>query len=452
MIRVLIYRRIWRMISSIGVLHLSGAAQARKPTTRSVTCRSVDLPPRRWRTRSSIYARAAIGAMGLGTVLPGVSFPGLAVVAVASPSASLAISATSGPVGSVIRVTGRYSSASFCEGVEFREVGANQNGHVELFPAQAANGSFTARLVVPSYLGASGSGTGIVPVRPGSYQVALVPGVRCASTSPPPPLTFQVTSAAVASSRFMAIAPTPDGKGYWLAQAGGGVYSFGSAGFFGSVPGLGIAPAAPIVGMAATADGRGYWLVGADGGVYAFGDARYYGSLPGAGVAPAAPIVGMAATADGRGYWLVGADGGVYAFGDASFAGSAISPPGVAVPFAAIARPDRAAGYYAEAVTGTVAQFGTTANSAQGVESDAFFSGLAITPDGQGIWQVGTDGGVFAFGDARFYGSLPGAGVTPNAPIVGIASTPDARGYWLLGADGGVFAFGDAGFFGSGTA
>ncbi len=408
MIRVLIYRRIWRMISSIGVLHLSGAAQARKPTTRSVTCRSVDLPPRRWRTRSSIYARAAIGAMGLGTVLPGVSFPGLAVVAVASPSASLAISATSGPVGSVIRVTGRYSSASFCEGVEFREVGANQNGHVELFPAQAANGSFTARLVVPSYLGASGSGTGIVPVRPGSYQVALVPGVRCASTSPPPPLTFQVTSAAVASSRFMAIAPTPDGKGYWLAQAGGGVYSFGSAGFFGSVPGLGIAPAAPIVGMAATADGRGYWLVGADGGVYAFGDA--------------------------------------------SFAGSAISPPGVAVPFAAIARPDRAAGYYAEAVTGTVAQFGTTANSAQGVESDAFFSGLAITPDGQGIWQVGTDGGVFAFGDARFYGSLPGAGVTPNAPIVGIASTPDARGYWLLGADGGVFAFGDAGFFGSGTA
>ncbi len=356
---------------------------------------------------SSIYARVAICAMGLGTVLLGVSFPAPPAGATASPPASLAISATSGPVGSVIRVTGTYSSASFCEGVEFRAAGANQNGHVELFPAQAANGSFTARLVVPSYLGASGSGAGIVPVRPGSYQVALVPGVHCASTSPPPPLTFQVTSAAVASSRFMAIAPTPDGKGYWLAQAGGGVYSFGSAGFFGSLPGL--------------------------------------------GVTPTAPIVGMAATADGRGYWLVGADGGVFAFGDASFAGSAISPPGVAVPFAAIGRPARAAGYYAEAVTGKVAQFGTTANSAQGVESDAFFSGLAITPDGQGIWQVGTDGGVFAFGDAGFYGSLPGAGVTPNAPIVGIASTPDARGYWLLGADGGVFAFGDAGFFGSGT-
>ena len=30
------------------------------------------------------------------------------------------------------------------------------------------------------------------------------------------------------------------------------------------------------------------------------------------------------------------------------------------------------------------------------------------------------------------------------------ASTPDGRGYWLVAADGGIFAFGDAGFYGSG--
>jgi hypothetical protein len=30
-----------------------------------------------------------------------------------------------------------------------------------------------------------------------------------------------------------------------------------------------------------------------------------------------------------------------------------------------------------------------------------------------------------------------------------MASTPDHRGYWLIGADGGVYAFGDATFFGS---
>ena len=34
----------------------------------------------------------------------------------------------------------------------------------------------------------------------------------------------------------------------------------------------------PIVGMAATPDGRGYWLVAADGGVFTFGDATFYGS------------------------------------------------------------------------------------------------------------------------------------------------------------------------------
>jgi hypothetical protein len=36
-----------------------------------------------------------------------------------------------------------------------------------------------------------------------------------------------------------------------------------------------------------------------------------------------------------------------------------------------------------------------------------------------------------------------------NAPIVGIATTPNGKGYWLVASDGGVFAFGDARFFGS---
>ena len=34
----------------------------------------------------------------------------------------------------------------------------------------------------------------------------------------------------------------------------------------------------PIVGMAATPDGGGYWLVAADGGIFSFGDAHFYGS------------------------------------------------------------------------------------------------------------------------------------------------------------------------------
>jgi len=72
---------------------------------------------------------------------------------------------------------------------------------------------------------------------------------------------------------------------------------------------------------------------------------------------------------------------------------------------------------------------------------------MAATPDGRGYWMVASDGGVFGFGDAPFFGS-PGT-VHLNRPIVGMAATPDGRGYWMVASDGGVFGFGDAPFFGS---
>ncbi len=39
--------------------------------------------------------------------------------------------------------------------------------------------------------------------------------------------------------------------------------------------------------------------------------------------------------------------------------------------------------------------------------------------------------------------------LTLNKPIVGVAATPDGKGYWLVASDGGIFAFGDAAFYGS---
>jgi hypothetical protein len=73
--------------------------------------------------------------------------------------------------------------------------------------------------------------------------------------------------------------------------------------------------------------------------------------------------------------------------------------------------------------------------------------GMAATPDGMGYWLVASDGGVFGFGDAHFYGSMGGQPL--NKPIVGMAATPDGMGYWLVASDGGVFGFGDAHFYGS---
>lgn len=62
-------------------------------------------------------------------------------------------------------------------------------------------------------------------------------------------------------------------------------------------------------------------------------------------------------------------------------------------------------------------------------------------PGVAGVWVVGSDGGVGAFGSASFYGSM--GGLPLNAPMVDIV--PDgSTGYWLVGADGGIFAFGSA--------
>ncbi len=73
--------------------------------------------------------------------------------------------------------------------------------------------------------------------------------------------------------------------------------------------------------------------------------------------------------------------------------------------------------------------------------------GIAATPTGHGHWLVAADGGVFAYGDAGFQGSMGG---TPlNQPVVGRAATPTGGGYWMTASDGGIFAFGDTPFEGS---
>ncbi len=73
--------------------------------------------------------------------------------------------------------------------------------------------------------------------------------------------------------------------------------------------------------------------------------------------------------------------------------------------------------------------------------------GMAAVPGGGGYWEVAADGGIFSFGDARFYGSMGG---TPlNQPIVGMAAVPGGGGYWEVAADGGIFSFGTAHFYGS---
>jgi hypothetical protein len=72
---------------------------------------------------------------------------------------------------------------------------------------------------------------------------------------------------------------------------------------------------------------------------------------------------------------------------------------------------------------------------------------MATTSDGRGYWLVASDGGIFSYGDARFYGST--GGIHLVQPIVGMAAGPGGGGYWMVAADGGIFCFGNAAFRGS---
>ncbi|MGB7053274.1 MAG: hypothetical protein WBG41_17040 [Acidimicrobiales bacterium] len=111
--------------------------------------------------------------------------------------------------------------------------------------------------------------------------------------------------------------------------------------------------------------------------------------------------------------------------------------------------PSMGQGFEATATDGGVFAYGDAGfyGSMGGHHLDAPIVGMATTSDGGGYWLVAADGGVFAFGDAAFLGSMGGHHL--DASIVSMAATSDGGGYWLVAADGGVFAFGDAGFFGS---
>ncbi len=407
---------------------------------------------------SGMAAALAAGALVVGLLpLLGASPAG------ASPLPGYSVTPRYGPVGTAVHLSGDVgSSASSCPQLDgqataflqfSRGSAAKANGvpNEWINVTVASDGTWQATFVIPPFVGGQAMTVGSqgANVTPGTWTF----GIPSCGDMAAPQIDFQVTSSAPPPSSFTAMAPSPDGNGYWLAQAQGGVFSYGDARFYGSLPGEGLTPAAPITAMAA-APGGGYWLVGADGGVFSFGKARFYGSLPAERITPAGSIVGITATPDGGGYWLVGADGGVFTFGDAAYVGSGNN----GVPRVALLGTGDGHGYLLPSSTGQAPAVYGDASSAFSGEAgsgpmplDALVTAAAMAPRATGYWLAGADGGVFTFGSATFDGSLPSSGITPAAPITAMAAAPGG-GYWLLGSDGGVFAFGNAHFYGSASA
>ena len=106
-------------------------------------------------------------------------------------------------------------------------------------------------------------------------------------------------------------------------------------------------------------------------------------------------------------------------------------------------------GYWLVASDGGIFSFGAAPffGSTGAMHLNRPVVGMAAVPGGQGYWLVASDGGIFSFGSARFFGST--GGMHLNLPVVGMAAAPDGQGYWLVASDGGIFSFGSARFFGS---
>lgn len=142
-----------------------------------------------------------------------------------------------------------------------------------------------------------------------------------AAGRPLPAPAWNPPAQAKLNSPLAAVRRTPSGRGYAMFGEDGGVFTFGDAMFFGSLPGLGIKPNGPIVDAQLSPSGGGYVMLAADGGVFTFGDAYFAGSL--GGQALNAYPWSLDVTPSGGGYWIAARDGGLFTFGDAPFEGSA---------------------------------------------------------------------------------------------------------------------------------
>ena len=162
---------------------------------------------------------------------------------------------------------------------------------------------------------------------------------------------------------------------------------------------------------------HGYWLVGSDGGIFTFGSNQFYGST--GSLKLQRPVVGIVPTADRGGYWLDASDGGVFSFGDTQFYGSI---PGLGLH---------------------------PAGSGQPNSLNAPIVGMVPSRDDGGYFMVGSDGGVFAFGDAHFAGSCPGIAGGCAGAAVAVMPDHSGNGYWLVTSTGNIYTFGDAPYFGA---
>jgi hypothetical protein len=254
---------------------------------------------------------------------------------------------------------------------------------------------------------------------------------------------------------------TPNARGYWLVAEDGGVFTYGSQPFYGSLANKPHCSGWPgrdqfvnaCDAAAARAQGDGYMIADRQGVVHGFGNAVQHKRR-----GPNFDFRGsrIAITPSGDGYWAVSAYGVIAMHGNAYFFGQPALLMGndkFGDPHHVIgmASTPRAKGYWVASSDGAVFAFGDAhfLGSAQPLHLGDTFVAFGVAPNGKGYWLVDATGNVYPFGDAKSYGEPLTS--SPTAPMVAMAATPSGKGYWIADENGGVYAYGDAKFFGAAT-
>jgi hypothetical protein len=204
------------------------------------------------------------------------------------PCLTVTLSGSSSP--SVTQLTGTVFAASLTPGAPAALSATAGIAHVSLAwaPPTSSDGSTISRYDILR---------GSSPGAESSAPIASVPGTTTVYTDGAVALGvtyfYEVEAVGVAGSsgpsNEASAIPLPATVPYGLVSANGGVFGFGDANFEGSAVGMHLD--GPVVAMAATPDGKGYWLASANGGVFSFGDAKFQGSA--AGINLGGRVVGM---------------------------------------------------------------------------------------------------------------------------------------------------------------
>ena len=111
--------------------------------------------------------------------------------------------------------------------------------------------------------------------------------------------------------------------------------------------------------------------------------------------------------------------------------------------------PTGRSGYAMLGSDGKVYAFGDAKHlGAPTLSAAATAADLENTPTGNGYWVVDSLGNVFGYGDAAHHGGIAAGQLAAGETVTSLAATPSGKGYWIFTTKGRAVRFGDAVFFG----